>query len=122
MIHDTQSAQIPQKQDGRNTYAIMKTMCPPGYHHNAFVESHALGRAWEGTLLSCCSQWLERVHYKHEVVGSNPTRANFLNGIGKPWLKMNTTYINKFRYTPMINLKYKFETLVWRLMNGLAQN
>ena len=34
MIHDTQSAEISQKQDGRNIYAIMKTMCPPGYHHN----------------------------------------------------------------------------------------
>ena len=34
MIHDTQSAQISQKQDERNIYAIMKTMCPPGYHHN----------------------------------------------------------------------------------------
>ena len=24
-------------------YAIMKTMCPPGYHHNGFVATHALG-------------------------------------------------------------------------------
>ena len=37
MIHDTQSAQISQKQDERNIYAIMKTMCPPDYHHNGFV-------------------------------------------------------------------------------------
>ena len=29
MIHDTQSAQISQKQDEPNLYAIMKTMCPP---------------------------------------------------------------------------------------------
>ena len=44
MIHDTQSAQILQKQDyGRNIYAIMKTMCSPGYHHNNFVATHALG-------------------------------------------------------------------------------
>ena len=43
MIHDTQSAQISQKQDERNLYAIMKTMCPPGYHHNGFVATHALG-------------------------------------------------------------------------------
>ena len=40
MIHDTQSAQISQKQDERNLYAIMKTMCPPGYHHNGFVATH----------------------------------------------------------------------------------
>ena len=43
MIHDTQSAQISQKQDERNIYEIMKTMCPPGYHHNGFVATHALG-------------------------------------------------------------------------------
>ena len=42
MIHDTQSAQISQKQDERNIYAIMKTICPPGYHHNGFVATHAL--------------------------------------------------------------------------------
>ena len=42
MIHDTQSAQISQKQDERNIYVIMKTMCPPGYHHNGFVATHEL--------------------------------------------------------------------------------
>ena len=42
MIHDTQSAQILQEQDRRNIYAIMKTMCPPGYHHSGFVVTHAL--------------------------------------------------------------------------------
>ena len=24
----------------------MKTMCPPGYHHNGFVATHALGHTW----------------------------------------------------------------------------
>ena len=24
-------------------YVIMKTLCPPGYHHNGFVATHALG-------------------------------------------------------------------------------
>ena len=43
MIHNTQSAQISQKQDGRDIYAIMKTICPPGYHPNGFVVTHALG-------------------------------------------------------------------------------
>ena len=33
MIHNTQSPQISQKPDGHNIYAIMRTMCPPGYHH-----------------------------------------------------------------------------------------
>ena len=23
-------------------YAVMKTICPPGYHHNGFVATHAL--------------------------------------------------------------------------------
>ena len=39
----THSAQISQKQDKHNIYAIMKTMCPPGYHHNGFVAAHGLG-------------------------------------------------------------------------------
>ena len=28
----------------------MKTMCPPGYHHNGFVATHALGM-YDSTLL-----------------------------------------------------------------------
>ena len=51
MIHDTQSAQISQKQDERNVYVIMKTMCPPGYHHNGFVATHALGHMMYGSTL-----------------------------------------------------------------------
>ena len=43
MIHDTHRAQISGKQDERNIYEIMKTMCPPGYHHNGFVATDALG-------------------------------------------------------------------------------
>ena len=26
----------------------MKTMCPPGYHHNGFVVTHALGHMMYG--------------------------------------------------------------------------
>ena len=51
MIHDTQSARISQKQDERNIYVIMKTMCPPGYHHNGFVATHALGHMMYGSTL-----------------------------------------------------------------------
>ena len=29
-------------------YAIMKTMCPPGYLHNGFVTTHALGHMMYG--------------------------------------------------------------------------
>ena len=32
-------------------YVIMKTMCPPGYHHNGFVETHALGHTMYGYTL-----------------------------------------------------------------------
>ena len=42
-IYITQSAEISQKQDERNLYAIMKTVCLPGYHHNGLVAAHALG-------------------------------------------------------------------------------
>ena len=49
MIHDTQSAQISQKQDERNIYVIMKTMCPLSYHHNGFVATLALGHMMYGT-------------------------------------------------------------------------
>ena len=44
MIHNTQTAQISQKQDER----IMKTMCLRGYHHNGFVATHALGHMMYG--------------------------------------------------------------------------
>ena len=30
-------------------YVIMKTMCPPGYHHNGFVATHALGHMMNRT-------------------------------------------------------------------------
>ena len=48
MIHDTQSTQISQKQDGHNIYAIMKTMFPPGYHDNGFLATDALGHMMYG--------------------------------------------------------------------------
>ena len=51
MIHETQSAQISQKQDERNIYEFMKTMCPPGYHHNGFVATRALGHMMYGYTL-----------------------------------------------------------------------
>ena len=28
----------------------MKTMCPPGYHHNGFVATHALGHMMYGAV------------------------------------------------------------------------
>ena len=41
VIHDNQSAQILQKQNGRNVYVIKKTRWPPGYQHNGFAVTHA---------------------------------------------------------------------------------
>ena len=29
----------------------MKTMCPPGYHHNGFVANHALGHMMYGYIM-----------------------------------------------------------------------
>ena len=51
MIHDTQCAQISHKQDERNINVIMKTTCPPGYHQNSFVATHALGHMMYGYTL-----------------------------------------------------------------------
>ena len=38
-----QIAKVSQKNNGHNTYKIMKTICPPSYRHNGFVATHALG-------------------------------------------------------------------------------
>ena len=32
-------------------YVIMKTMCPPGYHHNGVVATHAVGHMMYGYTL-----------------------------------------------------------------------
>ena len=34
----------------------MKTMCPPGYHHNGFVATHALGHMMYGSSCTSCAQ------------------------------------------------------------------
>ena len=53
MIHGTQSNQISQNPDEHNIYAIMKTMCPPVYHHNGFVTTHALEHMMYGYTHIC---------------------------------------------------------------------
>ena len=57
MIHHTQSAQILQKQDEHNIYVIMKTMCPPGYHHNGFMATHALEHMMFGYTFTYWYHW-----------------------------------------------------------------
>ena len=71
MIHDTQSAQISQKQDGRDIYAIMKTMCRLGYHHNGFVKTIALGHMMCGyTLLAPMNQRVfNKLSKEHNISG-----------------------------------------------------
>ena len=46
---------MSQKQDERNIYVIMKTMCLPGYHHNGFVATHVLGHMM-------CGWWAQIMH------------------------------------------------------------
>ena len=41
-IHNTQDAQISQKQDRYNTYVIMKTMCLTGHQQNISVATQVL--------------------------------------------------------------------------------
>ena len=69
VIHNTHSAQISQKQDERNLYAIMKTMCPSGCHHNGFVATHALGHMMYGyTLLVPINQRvLNKLSKEHNI-------------------------------------------------------
>ena len=52
-LRHTQNAQISQRQDGHNIYAVKKTMCPPGYHHSGFVATHALGHIMYDNRTSC---------------------------------------------------------------------
>ena len=54
MIHDIQSAQISQKQDERNIYAIMKTIYPTEYHEHYGQHSHNKIDDWQFTLTEQC--------------------------------------------------------------------
>ena len=60
-----------RKKDERNIYAIMKTMSPPGYRHNGFVETHALYHIMYGyTLLVPMKQRvLNTLSKKHNING-----------------------------------------------------
>ena len=69
MIHNTQNAQVSQRQDELNIYVIMKTMCPPGYRHNGFVATHALGHMiYSYTLLVPMNQRvLNKLSKEHNI-------------------------------------------------------
>ena len=40
----------------------MKTMCPPGYHHNGFVATHALGH-----MMYPMMYMMYMMHHAHDV-------------------------------------------------------
>ena len=69
VIFDTQSVRISQKHDWHNIYVIMKTMCPPGYDHNGFVATYALGHLMFdiGCLETVFSYKMvsKRIYWKH---------------------------------------------------------
>ena len=73
MIHDTQIAQISQKQNGCNIYAIMKTMCPSDYHHGGSMATHAPWHIMYGyTLLVPMKQRvLNKQRKEHNISGHN---------------------------------------------------
>ena len=52
MNHNTQSTQISQKQEGRNIYAIMKTMCWLSCAQVHELPQNHCGDNQEGTLFS----------------------------------------------------------------------
>ena len=49
MIHRVLKSHKSKMGDGYTMYAIMKTMCPPGYCHNGFVATDELGHMMYGT-------------------------------------------------------------------------
>ena len=72
MIHDTQSAQISQKEDERNRYVIIKTMFPSGYHRNGFVATHALGHMmYRYTLLVPMNQIMRNKQSKERNINGH---------------------------------------------------
>ena len=54
MIHDTERSDLTGVKWALYIYAICshKTMCPPGYHYNVFMATHALGHMMYGGAIS----------------------------------------------------------------------
>ena len=54
---------------------VIKTMCPPGYHHNSFVATCELGDMMYGytLLVLLCQRVLKKLSKKHNIsVQSDP--------------------------------------------------
>ena len=61
-VHDTQSAEFLQTQDGHSIYVIMKTMCLLGYHENDSVAAHAIGHMMYAVRLYIYIYIYNRIH------------------------------------------------------------
>ena len=62
-----------KKQDRHNIYIIKITKCPPGYHNNGFMASHALGHMMYGytLLVSMNQKVLNKLRKEHDISGHN---------------------------------------------------
>ena len=67
-------------EDGRNIYAIMKTVCPFGYHNNDLVATHALGYVIYGCML------LVPMNVKSAQVISDPRHTECTNLTDTRWV------------------------------------
>ena len=56
-------------------YVIMKTMCSPGYHHNGFVVTHALGHMMYG----CAHHHVPKCMSCHKAIVVITGRAHFFH-------------------------------------------
>ena len=101
MIHDTQSAQISQKQDEHNIYVIMKTMCPPGYQHNGFVATHALGHMMYGYPIRfidrCIKNLLNKLHVPKVIELTAVKKESMCHTFGNNHLKFEIEISAAFR-------------------------
>ena len=102
MIHDTQSTQISHKQDEHKIYVIMKIMCPPGYHHNGFLATHALGHMMYGS----CAQVheLSQSHCGENGEPHNMRTHIYLYCSVNVYLKLNTSKLLKHTFKELLSL------------------
>ena len=72
----------------------MKTMWPPGYHHNGFVATHALGQVMHGyTLLVPVNQRvLNKLSKGHNISGHNESALS----TREPYTRDYVTLLKEF--------------------------
>ena len=69
----------------------MKTVCPPGYHHNGFVATHALGHMYGSTLLVPMNQKVLNKQSKEHNISGHLASVRFEHSVCRGSLM--TTYI-----------------------------